>query len=257
MAPFHVLALSILLFMTLPLSVGAQDNSKNFTWMIWEQRAVNPKLCRTKNMCKPLSKFITRLIEEPTNEKAQQMLGAIDQLAKIRGTRVEHPDSPKMCQQTEASKILGFNPETWALSDKLAALKDLPGVYFSVRNLKGPADYSGSFGMDLHKTMHKRFKAAGLRVLTEEQMENTPGKPQLNIYFSNANTKTGCTYGLFVSLTQTMLLTRNHTTKLKVGTWGASGGPSTDFPNGNEYDAVIRVVDKLLADYKRANKHKS
>lgn len=88
-------------------------------------------------------------------------------------------------------------------------------------------------------------------------MEQTPGKPQLNIYFSNANAKTGCTYSLFASLSQTMLLTRNHTVKLKVGTWGSTGGPSADFPHGNEYDAVMRVVDKLLADYKRANSKKS
>ncbi len=257
MKPFHFLAISILLFMTLPISTGAQDSPKKFTWMIWEQRAVNPQLCSAKNLCKPQKKFITRLIEEPTNEKAQQMLGAIDQLAKLRGTPVEHPESPRMCQQTEAGKILGFNPEAWELSDKLAALRNLPGVYFSVQNLKGPSHYSSSFGADLQKTMFKRFKEAGLHILTEEQMEQTPGKPQLNIYFSNANAKTGCTYSLFASLTQTMLLTRNHTTKLKVGTWGASGGPSADFPAGNEYDAVIRVVDKLLADYKRANKHKS
>jgi len=256
MKSFHFLAFIILLFMTLPILAGAQDNSQNFTWMIWEQRVVNPQLCLVKNLCKPQKKFITRLVEEPTNAKAQQMLGAIDQLAKIRGTPVEHPESPKICQQTEAGKILGFNPETWELSDKLAALRDLPGVYFSVQNLKGPSHYSGSFGADIQNTMLKRFKAAGLRVLTEEQMEETPGKPQLNIYFSNANTKTCCNYSLFASLTQTMLLTRNHTTKLKVGTWGASGGPSAQFPEGSEYDAVIRIVDKLLADYKSANKYK-
>jgi hypothetical protein len=87
-------------------------------------------------------------------------------------------------------------------------------------------------------------------------MEITPGKPQLNIYFSNTKPKTGCTYSVFVSFTQTMLLTRNHTVKLKVGTWGASGGHSAEFPNGNEMGAILRVIDKFLSDYKRANSRK-
>lgn len=225
--------------------------------MTWEQRAVDPKLCRSKGVCKPQSKFITRLVEQPTEQKAREMLGAIDQLARMRGQPAEHPETPQMCRQTEAAKILGFNPETWDMSDKSAALKGLHGVYFSVQSLKGPKDYKGVFGLDLQKQMERRFHAARLPILTEEQMEHTPGKPQLNIYFSNTKPKTGCTYSVFVSFAQTMLLTRNHTVKLKVGTWGASGGPSAEFPNGAELDAILRVIDKFLNDYKRANTRKS
>ena len=165
MKSFHFLAFIILLFMTLPILAGAQDNSQNFTWMIWEQRVVNPQLCLVKNLCKPQKKFITRLVEEPTNAKAQQMLGAIDQLAKIRGTPVEHPESPKICQQTEAGKILGFNPETWELSDKLAALRDLPGVYFSVQNLKGigPKTAGALAAVNIHnvKQLVEKYRSCG------------------------------------------------------------------------------------------------
>lgn len=244
-----------LVFLCLPLLsvVNAQADQKNFTWMVWEQRFVDDALCQTKALCTPQRKFITRLVEEPTEQKAREMLGAIDQLAKLRGHPVEHPDTPAICRHTEAAKIIGFDPELWDVSDKMSALKGLKGVYFSVRNLKSPKGYSGAFGYNLQNAMEHRFQTAGLQVLSEEQMEETPGKPQLNIYFSNTNPKTGCTYSVFASLTQTKLLTRNHTTKLKVGTWGASGGPSAKHPNANEFDAVIRVVDKLLDDYKRAN----
>ena len=171
----------------------------------------------------------------------------------MRGQTVERPDAPKICRHTEAGKILGFDPELWKLSDKLAALNDLKGVYFSVQAIKGPKGYVGVFGMNLQQSMEDRFRAAGLPVLSEEQMELTPGKPQLNVYFSNTKPKTGCTYSVFVSFTQTMLLTRNHTIKLKVGTWGASGGPSAEYPNTNELDAILRVIDKFLNDYRRAN----
>ncbi|MBE9476604.1 MAG: hypothetical protein IME92_05610 [Proteobacteria bacterium] len=235
----------------LPLPISAQ--SKNYTWMVWEQRMVDPQLCREKGICTPQKKFITRLVEEPSEQKAREMLGAIDQLARMRGQPAEHPDTPKICRQTEAGKILGFDPELWDKSDKSAALKDLGGVYFSVQTIKGPKGYSGAFGMDLQNAMETRFRAAGLPVISEEQMENIPGRPQLNVYFSNTKPKTGCRYSVFVSFTQTMLLTRNHTVKLKVGTWGASGGPSGKHPNSNEMGAILRVIDKFLDDYRRAN----
>lgn len=251
MKPYIFLVLSTWWFVFSPLSAQAQ--SENYTWMVWEQRKVDRNLCETKNLCSPQRKYITRLVEQPTEQKAREMLGAIAQLAKLRGQPVEHPEAPHICRHTEAGKILGFDPELWDMSDKLAALKNLDGVYFSVHTMKGPKTYKGQFGLDIQKDMEARFAEAGLLVLSEEQMEQTAGKPHLNIYFSNTNPKTGCTYSVFASLTQTMLLTRNHTTKLKVGTWGFSGGPSNDHPNGTEYDAVMRVVDKFLDDYKRAN----
>jgi len=255
MRPLYFISCAVFWLITQPAT--AQSGAKNFTWMTWEQRAVDANLCRTKGVCTPQSNFITRLVEEPTEQKARELIGAIDQLARLRGQPVEHPKTPQMCRQTDAGKILGFNPELWDMSDKSAALKGLQGVYCSVQSIKGPTGYNGVFGLDLQQRMKHRFRSAHLPVLTEEQMERTPGKPQLNIYFSNTKPKTGCTYSVFVSFTQTMLLTRNHTVKLKVGTWGASGGPSAEFPNGNELDAILRVIDTFLNDYKRANARKS
>lgn len=247
---------TVFLLMALPLTAAAQSNARNFTWMTWEQRAVDANLCRTKGVCTAHRKYITRLVEEPSTQKARKLVGAIDQLAKLRGQPVEHPETPQMCRQTEVGKILGFNPEHWDMSDKSSALRGLQGVYFSVQSIKGPKNYNGAFGPELQERMANRFRSARLPILTEEQMEISPGKPQLNIYFSNTKPETGCTYSVFVSFTQTMLLTRNHTVKLKVGTWGASGGHSADFPNGNEMDAILRVIDKFLSDYKRADSRK-
>ncbi len=251
MRPTVYLFTFVIGFALAPFMTSAQ--SKNYTWMVWEQRAINQHLCHEKGVCSPQRKFITRLVEEPTEQKAREVLGAIDQLARMRGLPVEHPDEPKICHHTEAGKILGFDPELWDMSAKLDALKGLKGAYFSVQAIKGPKGYDGMFGIDLQRTMEGRFRAAGLPVLSEEQMEHTSGKPQLNVYFSNTKPKTGCTYSVFVSFTQTMLLTRNHTVKLKVGTWGASGGVSGEHPNSNEMGAILRVIDKFLNDYKRAN----
>lgn len=180
MKPLSYLTTAVLLFAIMPFAAGAQTKTRNFTWLIWEQRTIDPRLCQSKGLCTPQRKYITRLIEEPSEQKAREMLGAIDQLAKLRGQPAEHPEAPKMCRQTEAGKIIGFNPETWDMSDKLTGLKGLKGVYFSVQGLKKPDGYRGAFRR-----------------------------------------------------------------------------PSKKHPNETEYDAIMRVVDKFLEDYKRANTDKS
>ncbi|RMD48133.1 MAG: hypothetical protein D6832_04540, partial [Alphaproteobacteria bacterium] len=60
-------------------------------------------------------------------------------------------------------------------------------------------------------------------------------------------------YSVFASLTQTVLLTRDVRTKLEVGTWAASDGPSDEYPDATEADAILRVIDRFIADWKKAN----
>ncbi|MCP5075811.1 MAG: hypothetical protein GY947_21285 [Rhodobacteraceae bacterium] len=229
------------------------QSEANRIWFTWEHSARNQELCRKKNLCRPVSSYITRLVEQPQTERARAMVGAIDSLAKKRGQPVEHPDTPLVCQNVNTASVLGFNPESWELSDKKAALQNLPGVHFSVRGLKAPANYEGPFGDQVQELMERKFRSAGIRVLTEDQMEHAPGQPKLDIYFSNTNPETGCWFSIFASMSQTMLLTRNHTVKLRAGTWGTSGGYSADDPNRNELDAIMDVVDKFIADYWAAN----
>lgn len=247
----------VLCIAALPVLAQQVQQVQNRIWFTWEQRAPDPDLCAKKGYCKPVGRYITRLVETPATDRARSMVGAMAALAKSRGQPVEHPDAPLICQNVNALKVLGFDPESWDLSDKLAGLRDLPGVYFSVARLKAPVGYDGPFGEQLQALMEKKFRNAGIRVLGKAEMEKTPGQPQLNIYFSNTNPDSGCWFSVFASLSQTMLLTRNHTVKLKVGTWGMSGGFSPENPDRSEFDAIILVVDKFIADYWKANSDKT
>jgi hypothetical protein len=241
----------LLLFAVASPSIGQEQSNR--MWFTWESLQTNSELCRERNVCGPISTYITRLIEEPTAAKAKEMTGAMDQLAKLRGYPADHPDSPKVCQNVEAAKVLGFNPEMWQMSEKLDTLVGLQGVYFSLEKLKAPAGYEGPFGEQVHAEVVKKFTAAGITVLTKEQMELTPGKPHLNIFFSNTNPDTGCWFSVFSSLSQTALLTRNHTVKFKAGTWGSGGGYSADHPDRDEYAAIMLVIDKFIEDFQTAN----
>lgn len=233
----------------------AQTKAKslNRIWFIWENRAVDPDLCKAKSYCQPISTYISRLVEEPNRKGAQSMIGALDKVAKKKKLPVEHPEAPNICQLTNSQTILGFEAESWPLSEKLDALRDLKGVYFSLEKLKPPEGYEGAFGLNVQHAVTDMMESAGISVLTEDEMEQTPGKPHLNIYFSNTNPDTGCWFSVFASLSQTMLLTRNHTVKLKAGTWGTSGGYSADDPDRSEFDAIMMVVSKFISDYRMAN----
>jgi hypothetical protein len=222
-------------------------------WFTLENRVVDTALCEEKNVCRPVPKYETRLGEVTTPDGLAETASALTQLAKLRGYEDNHPQTPMTCQNVEAAKVLGFDPELWPMSEKLDPLIGLQGVFFALETLKAPEDYHGPFGEAVHAEVVRKFTNAGIPVLTEEQRDLTPGKPHLNIYFSNTNPDTGCWFSVFSSLSQTALLTRNHTVKIKAGTWGFGGGYSADTPDRSEYDAIMIVIDKFIADFQTAN----
>lgn len=252
MVPLRKNLLAILVC-SISVSAAMGDSAQNRIWFLWEQRGMNPDLCSHKNHCDPVSSYTPRLAEETSDTNARNMFTALEQLAAARNLPADHPEGPQICQHTDAAAILGFEAESWPISEKTAALHGLQGVYFKLDTLTGPPNYQGEFGQNVHDTVVAKFNAANIPVLTEEEMENTPGKPHLNIFFSNTNPDTGCWFSVFASLSQTMLLTRNHTTKIKGGTWGFSGGFSPDNPDIAEFDAIMTVVDKFIGDFLLAN----
>ena len=235
------------------IAVSSSAQTENRFWLLWEQIDTAAKDCAKNSRCPVRRNYTTRLLNTPANTDIHNTIGMLDRLALSRGQPVEHPEAPRICQNRDPEVLLGFDPERWEMSEKLEALKDLPGVYFSVTRLAAPDGYAGNFGQNLQAEFERRFRAAGIRILSEAEMNATPGKPQLNIYFSRANRVTGCRYSVFASLSQTMLLTRNINVKLKVGTWGLSEGPSADYPNHTEYDAILRVADAFISNYVEAN----
>jgi hypothetical protein len=242
----------VILALLLGFPASAQTDTSKI-WLTWERIRPNKELCQKKNLCRPISHYVTRLFEEPSAQRARSIIGSLDTLAAKRGRPVSTEKPPKICQNVNAIKILGFDPESWPLSKKLDALRGIKGVHFNLRKLKPPVGFVGDFGGGLQAVVEQKFQRAGLRVLSKAEMEKTPGQPRLNIYFSNTNLETGCHFSVFASFSQTVLLTRNHTVKLRAGTWGMSGGFSADFPDRGEFDAILVVVDKLLADYRKAN----
>lgn len=231
-------------------SAGAEVNER--FWILWEHIEQRSENCRQAD-CTARHNYISRLFEPQDRQAIYRLFGMLDFQAATRGRAAEHPQAPRICQHYDAEILLGFDPERLELSNKVEALRELAGVEIDVRGLQAPAAFPGDFGERLQSEIESRFYAAGIRILSSEQAARTPGRPKLNIYFSNTNPRTGCTYSVFASLSQTVLLTRDTRVKLAAGTWAYSTGPSADFPEATEFDAILRVADAFIKDYLKAN----
>jgi len=233
--------------------VGAETDQEDRFWILWEKYHLVGPHCPTGKECKKIRHFSSRLFEPSNHADIFRLFGMLDGSALAKGQDVQHAEAPRICQHQDPEVLLGFDPEAMPLSDRIDALKGLEGIYFDVSRLKAPANFSGDFGSDLQQAFIEKFNQAGIRILEEDDISHTKGQPKLAVYFSKANANTGCTYSVFASLSQTALLTRDLTTKLRVGVWSHSARATAEFPDLNEYDAILSVADALVRDFQIAN----
>jgi len=132
---------------------------------------------------------------------------------------------------------------------------------------------------DLVQQIEQRLNAAGLRMLSEKEIEKTPGQPTLSLYPSysgneinaikakstadakapEANAKATeaehdcCRSSIWASFQQSSSILRAPDKQYKFATWGM-GEDTDDCDNRGvwTYDAVLKVVDKFVSDYKKA-----
>ena len=245
--------LFLTLVSTIAFACAAPAFAENWVWAIWENRTVDRDLCERKFLCEPITSYVTVMMDQPSLEDAERLFGSLTLNANRRDDLDLERAPPEMCRHVDAAAILGFDPELWEMSDRALALRGLEGVYVKTQNVRGPEAYGPSFNDDLHQLVLERFRKVGLQLLTEEEMLQTPGQPEMNIYFANTDPETGCQFRFFAGLSQTMLLTRNHTIKLKAGSWGATGGWDEARPEIDEMASILIAIDAFIVDWVAAN----
>lgn len=138
------------------------------------------------------------------------------------------------------------------IADKLATLRGLEGVFADLRGVIGPPGYRSNFGQDSHAFLMKAFADAGIPLLTREQIEEAPGRPQLKLRYSIE--VVGCKpWAVYLSLVQTVVLTRDTRIMIETTTWSASARQSEEDIGYGPYDAVEDVIRLFVADYLEAN----
>ncbi|GHA59875.1 hypothetical protein GCM10008927_26850 [Amylibacter ulvae] len=244
------------------VATQAQNETNRF-WLMWEQSRIDLAACLHDGLCNPQRSFITRLVEEPDFARAQSVFYELDRVSLARRQPPIHPDTPIVCPAnfnqieqptTPQLQVYTDSPdyEKMEISDKLAPLKNLPGVYFKLDGVRGPTDDGGKFGQQLQGYVTDAMTKAGIPILTKEELENTPGKPQFSASFSGTQSN-GCTWRVSAMLKQTVLLSRDLSVKLASTTWASFGGFDAAQPEQDEFDALTMLIDKFITDYKKVN----
>lgn len=158
-----------------------------------------------------------------------------------------------------------------------ASLAGIAGVYVNLDYVYGSSKKNDiAIKDDLEQQVRAKFKEAGLRYLSEEDLLITPGMPEIAVYPSYTGGGLGeakpdqrgvgnsaeenldcCRNSVWMSFSQSATILRRPNSHFKLGTWGA--GEDSDWcKNRGEwmYDAVLRTVDLFVADYKKAETEK-
>jgi len=165
---------------------------------------------------------------------------------------------------------------TEEFEDNYASLAGLEGVHVVTRYVSRSAKKHKLTDLkaDLVDQIGKRLAGAGIRMLDKQDLTTTPGQPTLTFYpgYSGSGLKPGlplnariaaenetstaegaCRSSMWASFLQSATILRSPNKQFKFITWG-SGDSTNDCENRGAwtYDAVLTIVDKFVADYKRA-----
>lgn len=257
----HALLLVIFLSAISSIPTDAKGQSaaevKDLFWVLWEKREMIGDDCPNSVSCVYRRSFQSRLLAQHRARPLVKLFAENEDLKWSSGGKALSP--PRICQDTEPHGATLGNPELQLLSNKLDAMRGLVGVGMNLRNLRPPPGHRSDFGDRLQAVFEEKFRNVGLIVVSPDEAARLPGQPKLNLFLSFTAPDSTCeyTYSVFASLSQTALLSRDLRTKLSVSVWSVSTKPSSDFPNANEFDAVVRVADAFVADYREANAKKS
>lgn len=149
------------------------------------------------------------------------------------------------------------------------SLHDLPGVNINIDDVINSAKPKNvKLQTDLKSAVVKRLNAAGMRLLSKEEMEKTPGQPEMSMYPSYPKHlgpfKPGeprveynaqcCTAGIWTSFTQGATTLRDPLLNHKLGTWG-EGHNTTDCSDVGKWlsEVVLKTVDDFIVAKQKAD----
>jgi hypothetical protein len=134
-------------------------------------------------------------------------------------------------------------------------LRGLPGVSVVVEPLQANAEQDGLTQQQLHADVERQLRAAGIRVLTQDEWRSTPGSPYLYINVSALKKSYGLyAYAIEVCLNQVVTLLRAQNIQEFAETWETREVGTV----GKEQIATVREsvaahVDVFIKDYFTVN----
>ncbi|WML91468.1 OmpA family protein [Thiothrix lacustris] len=218
---------------------------------------------------------------EPAKTEAKPAKPSEPTKTEAKPAKAAEPDAPEI-KQSIASSVSG-KPGFYAECSKTPlevskedyqpssiSLHGLTGVNINIDDvIKSAKPKNVKLQKDLKEAVVKRLNDAGLRLLSKEEMEKTPGQPEMSMFPSFPKHlgpfKPGeprieynpqcCSAGIWTSFTQGATTLRDPTLNYKLGTWG-QGDNTTDCSDVGGWlsKAVLKTVDDFIAAKQKADK---
>jgi hypothetical protein len=150
----------------------------------------------------------------------------------------------------------------YALNSEInrATIKGLRGVRVLVEDLAPEIEREGLVKDRIQKSLEERLRAAGIRVLTQEEAVKAPGEPYLyvnvNITFAKGEEEI-CSYSIDVALIQNVTLVRFPKQTSYAVTWSTGGvGLIGKKSLGELNGSVEEIVDVFIKAFFSVNPKK-
>ncbi|MEO1552177.1 MAG: hypothetical protein AAFR93_17430, partial [Pseudomonadota bacterium] len=128
------------------------------------------------------------------------------------------------------------------MADKTLLLRKHPGVFFDRTKLDAQEHTAGFADYVL-----EHLDKIGLKVLSEEELELTPGRPSLAMRVSQGSESAGCRvpFSVSISITEEVVMVRNPSQKMTAGIFATSARENLANTNHTLRHALEEAVDKL------------
>jgi hypothetical protein len=144
-------------------------------------------------------------------------------------------------------------PATTELGDAIDTLRGLTGVHVFTDYLTEPASLKGQLRPQIRKLAEDWLRAAGIRILTRQEVDREPGKPRVELYLTPGNSETGCPFRVSVSLRQEIVLVGDPSVHLLTGTWSDGGIADNGLAQGSEVETLGFYIQRFIDDWRTAN----
>lgn len=144
--------------------------------------------------------------------------------------------------------LLLFPGISYSLTDNQMVLVGLKGVYVSVSSIRAEVEPLGATSGQIKTDTELRLRKAGVRVLTEKEIEETPGQPELHVNVTAYITSGRCIYSIGLGLTEMVTLARGIIAPGDIWTAGYVGTGIKGIQN-----TTGKLVDQFINDYLAAN----
>jgi outer membrane protein OmpA-like peptidoglycan-associated protein len=218
---------------------------------------------------------------EPAKTEAKPAKAAEPAKTEAKPAKATEPAEPEV-KQSIASSVSDkptFYPECSKAPLEVSkedyqsssiSLHGLTGVNINIDDvIKSAKPKNVKLQKDLKEAVVKHLNAAGLRLLSKDEMEKTQGQPEMSMFPSFPKYlgpfKPGeprieynpqcCSAGIWTSFTQGAATLRDPALNYKLGTWG-EGDNTTDCSDVGGWlsKAVLKTVDDFIAAKQKADK---